>query len=1074
MPLRSQAWDYLIVTASNDAQAAAYAEQLEIRRRLKLLGRVRHTLVVADPGGRRVGSGGSTVGCLVEVLRRELTGDALGWSQGWLERLRRLRILIVHAGGDSRRLPAYGPCGKIFVPVPGRSDSALGMTLFDRQLPTYLALPPQGPHVGQVVIASGDVLLGFAPDKVAFAPGGLTGLGCAAAPEHAKNHGVYCAGPGGTVRRFLQKPSPDEQVRQGAIDVYGHAILDIGLFSFDAKTAVRLLELCGAQVVEGRLDLHGPVAAAIEQFGLDFYREICCAVGSESHWETYLEVVRGSGSKWDEALLRQVFDRISSLPCRVQVLKHCDFLHFGTTREIIHSGLQLQRQTEPFAAPRAYVGLNNRVDEKAGITAANAWIEACAVRAELALPGENVVVGVDVDEPLRLPERGCLDVLAGRDRRQQSVQFIRCYYTDDRLANVPPEATTFCGRPLDDWLAAARVDRDAVWEGVPQDRRNGFTARLFPAVADAQGYRAWLWMLDPQAATDDLLRAWIAADRYSFEEMAALTDQEAFHSRRRAMRQAEVGVSLRRLFRGDSGFSAVDLAAALQHSDAPNSLLAAALAEVHNYWPLAASASADEAFLFARALHTVGSAVGQCATQSSPLPQVFSARSAEDTRGRGAGGEGSSRNQSPPSTATSLCAWLDEQGLRLDASTDLTAWSARAREVAFESLRRGIMASGQHAAAPPTSALRTDEIVWGRAPARLDLAGGWTDTPPFALEHGGRVLNAAVLLNTQPPIQAFARVIPRPVIRLRSIDTGAQTEVQTWDELMQFGSASGEFGLPKAALSIAGFAPRQTQRGAPLAEVLQEFGGGLELTTLAAIPKGSGLGTSSIIGAVLLGVLHRVLGRQLSSDGLFHAVLQLEQVMTTGGGWQDQIGGAVGGIKLVTTGPGLVPQTTIRYVPGDVLDPKLNGGQTLLYYTGITRLAKNILQQVVGRWLDRDREAVATLRDIGLLADEMTEAVARKDLPEFGRLIDVAWQLNKRLDPQSTTPELDTLLDRLAPHIFGAKLLGAGGGGFLLMVCRSTAAAQEVRRQLETTPLNSRARFFDFELSPQGLAVSVC
>ena len=136
------------------------------------------------------------------------------------------------------------------------------------------------------------------------------------------------------------------------------------------------------------------------------------------------------------------------------------------------------------------------------------------------------------------------------------------------------------------------------------------------------------------------------------------------------------------------------------------------------------------------------------------------------------------------------------------------------------------------------------------------------------------------------------------------------------------------------------------------------------MTTLAAIPKGSGLGTSSIMGAVLLATIQRVCGVRLSSRGLFHAVLRLEQMMTTGGGWQDQVGGVSGGLKLITTQPGIVPDPTFRYVPAEALDPKLNGGQTLLYYTGVTRLAKNILQEVVGKWLDRDRETVETLQQI--------------------------------------------------------------------------------------------------------------
>ena len=188
-------WHYLILTASNDAQAAAYRTQLELRRQLGLLAPVREALVVTDPDGRRVGSGGSTVCCLLEVLSRELArgGQAGSVERGgaevvarqaasedpraiepegpsYVELLRRLRILIVHAGGDSRRLPAYGPCGKVFVPLPDESDSAVGVTLFDRQLPTYLALPPAREGAGQVVITAGDVLLGFDPARSTLPP----------------------------------------------------------------------------------------------------------------------------------------------------------------------------------------------------------------------------------------------------------------------------------------------------------------------------------------------------------------------------------------------------------------------------------------------------------------------------------------------------------------------------------------------------------------------------------------------------------------------------------------------------------------------------------------------------------------------------------------------------------------------------------------------------------------------------------------------------------------------------------------------------------------------------------------
>ena len=172
------------------------------------------------------------------------------------------------------------------------------------------------------------------------------------------------------------------------------------------------------------------------------------------------------------------------------------------------------------------------------------------------------------------------------------------------------------------------------------------------------------------------------------------------------------------------------------------------------------------------------------------------------------------------------------------------------------------------------------------------------------------------------------------------------------------------------------------------------------------------------------------MGRQLTHRELFYAVLRLEQALTTGGGWQDQIGGVVDGVKVVTTDAGLMPDARVHYIPSDVLDPRTNGGSTLLYYTGITRLAKDILQQVVGRYLDRDRQAMATLKQIHSLPPMVAEAMSRKDLAAFGRLIDIAWRLNKQLDPNSTTPEIDAMLDRVRPHLHGAKLLGAAAAGF--------------------------------------------
>jgi galactokinase/mevalonate kinase-like predicted kinase len=117
---------------------------------------------------------------------------------------------------------------------------------------------------------------------------------------------------------------------------------------------------------------------------------------------------------------------------------------------------------------------------------------------------------------------------------------------------------------------------------------------------------------------------------------------------------------------------------------------------------------------------------------------------------------------------------------------------------------------------------------------------------------------------------------------------------------------------------------------------------------------------------------------------------------------------------------------------------------------------------------------MSALGHLGGLAAQMAEAMGRKDIQHFGQLIDAAWALNLQLDPHSTTAEIEELLSRIRPCLYGAKLLGAGGGGFLFLVARSPTDAMRITRLLEESPPNDRARFFDFQVSDAGLVVSVC
>ncbi len=321
--------------------------------------------------------------------------------------------------------------------------------------------------------------------------------------------------------------------------------------------------------------------------------------------------------------------------------------------------------------------------------------------------------------------------------------------------------------------------------------------------------------------------------------------------------------------------------------------------------------------------------------------------------------------------------------------------------------------------------------VRAAAPPRIDLGGGWSDTPPFCLDWGGTVLNVAVELNGRYPIATTVRRRDRPGFRLVAGSVEAEFGV---DELPASVPPGSPFGIHLAALRMAGL-DRLRQAG-------------LEIRTEVDLPMGSGLGTSSILSATLLRALATLFGWELSDDDLVEQVSRLEQLMTTGGGWQDQAGGILPGAKLLLSGPGLRQRIRVEPV-GWTAERRAEFEQRLvLYDTGLQRIARGLLRQVVGRYLAREVAAVQVLHSIKTLALEMMYALREGDWRHLGELLDRHWNLNQVLDPHTTNAPIDALLRQARPLIAGAKLAGAGGGGFLLLLAEDPDAAASLRGRL--------------------------
>ena len=388
---------------------------------------------------------------------------------------------------------------------------------------------------------------------------------------------------------------------------------------------------------------------------------------------------------------------------------------------------------------------------------------------------------------------------------------------------------------------------------------------------------------------------------------------------------------------------------------------------------------------------------------------------------------------------------------------------------AFGLLREGLTKQVLNEPLQPRLSIFTDQIVWARSPVRIDIAGGWTDTPPYCLMEGGNVLNLAIELNGQPPLQAYVKPCSEPHIIIRSIDLGASERVETYEQLMQYNKVGSPFSIPKAALVLAGFRPMS---GASLRAQLEAFGCGIELTLLSAIPAGSGLGTSSVLAATVLGALNEFCTLGWDKNEIGYRTLILEQMLTTGGGWQDQFGGVLGGVKLLQTEGGIMQLPLVRWLPDTLYTQPEYAACHLLYYTGITRTAKKILAEIVRRMFLNHHEQLILLRDMKQHTLDMYEAIQRNDFNAMGRLVRRTWQQNQLLD-SGTNPDAVQTITRLVDDLcLGYKLPGAGGGGYLYMVAKDPEAAARIKQALNEHRPNRNARFVEMTLSKKGLQVS--
>ena len=925
-----------------------------------------------DPPGKQLGSGGGTAYVLEQAWRD--SGEA-SFSK-WLEDNGKL---IIHGGGESRRLPTYAAPGKLFIPMPvfrWSRGQRLDQTLLDLAEPTLQELAKRASANARVMVASGDVLVRLEEEIPPIPDADVVFFGLWVKPEEAQNFGVmFCdrSEPEKLVT-FLQKPAPG-MIREKSRE---HAFLiDVGIWLLSERAVDCLMKKSGWDAGKQTFG-HGVPDT------YDLYGNWALNLGSEPV-ETDPE--------------------IGSLTTAVVPLSNAGFYHFGTCSDLMHSVYELQNivvdQTRlgavsTLAQPRQFVQNSDFRAPLCGEENDSLWVENSRVPASWKIASENILTGVpENDWTLELEKGVCLDFVP-----VDSKTALRAYgYADAFRGEMGKSSTRWLNRPAAQWLEKRGI---ALKEAGIDPQTDLQAAPLFPVMETFDpAFVKWMFAANPESS-EGWKKRWLESERMSARQLGQQANLRKTYERRNGLRMEVLPVMVRH-------------------------------AEQSVFYKLDLEATAD---LYAASPHE--------------LPELLEVSSLRN-----------------PMIA------LHDRMFRAAVHRRRDDDQSELREKeAFHVLRDLIVDRYRKQPVVPSCTLLEDQIVWGRCPVRLDMAGGWSDTPPYSLEHGGSVLNVAVELNGQPPIQVFARKTEEPVLTIRSIDLGLKEQLNTYDDVRAYDKLDSGFTLARAAFAICGFHPDfnggmfQT-----LEEQLKAMGSGVEISMLAAIPKGSGLGTSSILAATILGVLSDLTGLNWDKVEIAQRTLALEQLLTSGGGWQDQVGGIFPGVKLVQTIPGLEQVPVVRWLPSSFFQGSKKA-RILLYYTGITRIARDILGEIVRGIFLNSHSRLETVEAIAATAGFCHDAIQRDDFDSFTEAVRRSWQLNQQLDNGTNPQSVQDILDAVADDLAAAKLLGAGGGGYLFMIANDMDAALRIRQRLEACPPNEGARFVDFSVSETGLQVT--
>jgi fucokinase len=734
-------WDMCILTASNLDQAHSYQLQINARIDSGLLPKQTKYIILPDLDGKRIGSGGATLYALHEASKFFKSENPFDGK----------RILIIHSGGDSKRIPHNSVFGKIFSKIPRELPNSCSSTLFDETFITLSGLPSR--MKDGVMIISGDVLLIFNHTQLDFERMGAIGISVKTDVKTGSQHGVYVEDPFTKKAKYFLHKNPENKLKEfGAIDENEMVSVDSGMIWFEPKVASRLLNLINnypTNTKEKNLSWW-----LSERLCLNLYGDIFYPLAEESTLKEYFDQASEAPKTAILFEARQIiWNQLRHFPFYVLTPSPAQFIHFGTTKEYITLVLNGTKDYRDFGWKNKILSFcfgknhyhpssfHSFLSTLSVSIPQKAIFEDCEMYGDFTVGRNSLLSNIrHKGKQLKINENTVVQTIPLKNKKFTN----RIYIVFDNPKNSIEEGT-YLNRPWKHWFNETNIMPDDIWDNsIETTNRTLWNAKLFPVCNSRdESLKSILWLQNLETITKQQVTHWLDMQRVSLKEsmeyadhMRILRDQKEIEDRIRA-----------ELF-----FEAL-----------------------RNKKPVLKNLKIlgnDQS----RITQQVNYLIKKTEKTSDPLKRMRYFRALSEV----------TKNY---------------------PHSHYPYNSKELEEIAFQELNQLINTRIEKRSFSPYQ--NQNDYQWARVKiaARADLGGGWSDTPPFCNEYGGTVLNCALTLNHSLPIEVYIRKINEPFFIFKSIDLGLEKTINNIDELINYKNPSDPLALHKAALFFSGFIP---------------------------------------------------------------------------------------------------------------------------------------------------------------------------------------------------------------------------------------------------------------------------